>query len=311
MNFCFDFDIQILDAKENLAGQQEMFDQQEDGNDDHHEDEDMIDADEVDEDEDGDEDSDKDPSSEEEESSEIEVEEDEDEDDAELEAFDAKLAEALGTHRADKDLEEASDSSSESGMDDDQMEAIDEQLVKVFKTRSQIMSKKKDKKDAKENMVNFKNRVLDFVEIYIKKCHASIVALDLILPLLRLARKSTTQQICQKSHGVMREYVKSCKGPAIPPLGDTDTEPVWELLQAIHKEATLSAPPAHAASCSLGSLLVVKVLVAHDKQNVLRVVDVYGETRKQQLLNTKCHVKPTFFTDWSNWCQTATTQLRN
>jgi DNA polymerase phi len=290
-----------------------MFDQQDEEDEEDDEDEDMMDVDEVgegDENEDEDEEEAESSSSSEEENDE-DGEEGHGNDEEELAAFDAKLAEALGTHRADKDLEENSDTSSESDMDDDEMEAIDEVLAKVFKTRSQVISKKKDKKDAKENMVNFKNRVLDFLEIYVKKCHGSTLALDLILPLLRLARKSSTQQICQKANGVMREYGKLCKAPAVPSLTDTDAEPVLELLQAIHKEATLSGPPAHASSCSLGSLLVVKVLVAHDKQHILRVVDVYGETRKQQLLNKKCHVKPAFFTEWSNWCQTASAQLRN
>lgn len=230
----------------------------------------------------------------------------EDEVDEELAAFDAKLAEALGPHRADRDPDEDS-STSDDGMNDDEMEALDEQLSKVFRARSQVLNKKKDKKDAKENMVNFKNRVLDLVGIYVKRCHSDILALDVLLPLLRLTRNSTVKDLARKANTVLREYAKLCKGSALPSLDSSD--PVWELLRAVHKEATLGGPPAHASSCSQASLLLVKILVAHDPKAISQVVDVYAATRKEQLLNKKCHVQPSFFTEWNNWCVTASKQL--
>lgn len=300
----------MLEAKESLAGQQEMFDQKDDD-----EDEEMVDADDVDEEDSdvevvdadgsgcGSEESDDDD----EESSSDDEQEDENED--ELADFDAKLAEALGTHRADQDLKEESDASSDADMNDDEMEAIDDQLVKVFRARKQAMSKKKDKKDAKETMVNFKNRVLDLLEIYVKKCHSNVLALDLILPLLRLTRRSTVKQISSKANSVLREYTRLCKGSAVPSV--ESAEPVWELLKAVHKEATLSGPPTHAASCSQASLLLAKVLVAHDRSSLSGIVDIYAATRKEQLLSRKCHVQPSFFTEWNNWCVSTSKQMKN
>lgn len=243
----------------------------------------------------------------------------EEENEEELAAFDAKLAEALGTRRADEDLA-ADDSSSDSGgeMNDEQMEAVDEMLARVFKARKRALNKKRDKKDARETMVNFKNRVLDLLEIYVKKCTSSVLALDLLLPLLRLTRTSTVKQLSQKAGNVLREYTRLCKGNALPKLSSSDAEgdgedqvqAAWDLLRAIHREAMLSGPPAHAASASQASLLLVKVLVAHDKNNISAVVDLYAETRKTQLLSNKCHVQPTFFTDWNNWCVNASKSLR-
>ncbi|KKK26584.1 hypothetical protein ARAM_007229, partial [Aspergillus rambellii] len=283
--------VSILEAKESLAGQQEMFDQEED------DDEDMIDVDEDDSDVEvidaegsGQESADEEASGSEEEG------DDEDEDDAEIAAFEAKLAEALGTHRADQDLKEDSEGS-DADMNDDEMEELDGQLIKVFRARRDALSQKKDKKDAKENMVNFKNRVLDLLEIYVKKCHSKLLALDLLLPLLRLTRRSTVKQISNKANSVLREYTKLCKGSALPAL--ESAEPVWDLLKSIHTEATHSGPPAHASACSQASLLVVKALTAQDKEAISGVVDVYGATRKEQLLSKKCHVQPSFFTDWN------------
>ncbi|KAL4960390.1 DNA-directed DNA polymerase POL5 [Aspergillus stella-maris] len=305
--------ISILEAKESLAGQQEMFDQQDDeediGEDEEGDsDEDMMDVDEEDSDveivnPDDENDNDEQGSDNEDEAEESSNEEDA----AEIAAFEAKLASALGTHRADKDLQ-AEESSSDEDMSDSEMDAIDTQLVKVFRARRDALSKKSDKKDAKENMVNFKNRVLDLLEIYVKKkeCHSSILCLDLILPLLRLTRRSTVKQISARANNVLREYTKLCKGPSLPSLSDEEEiESVWSLLKDVHEEAKRSGPPTHASGASQASLLLVKVLTAHDKAFVGGVVDVYAETRKSQLLDKKCHVQPGFFTDWSNWCVSA------
>ncbi|RAL17601.1 DNA-directed DNA polymerase POL5 [Aspergillus homomorphus CBS 101889] len=287
----------VLEAKESLAGQQEMFDQQDEEGD-----ADMMDVDDDDE-EDSDVEVVEANGSDDESDDDNESPSDDDEDagnDDEEAIFEAKLAAALGTHRADADMDEA-EADSDADMNDDEMEELDEQLVKVFRARRDALGQKQDKKDARENMVNFKNRVLDLLEIYVKKCHSKPLALDLLLPLLRLTRKTSVKQISGKAAKVLREYTKQCKGATGLPAIE-DPEPVWELLKSIHTEATHSGPPMHTTSCSQASLLVVKVLVAHDKANVARAVDVYGETRKAQLLSRKCHVQPLFFTDWSNWC---------
>lgn len=237
-----------------------------------------------------------------------EEEEEDEEDAAEVADFEAKLAAALGTHRGDKDID-AEESDSDEDMNDDEMEAVDEKLANVFRARRQVTSQQKDKKNARENMVNFKNRVLDLLEIFVKKCHSRLLTLDLVLPLLRLSRRSSVKQIASKANNVLREYTKLCKGSAVPEIDDI--KPVWELLRSIHKEAAHSGPPAHATATSQASLLVVKVLVAHDKAEIAGVVDVYAETRKNQLCSTKCHIQPSFFTDWNNWCVSASKQLKN
>jgi len=297
-----------------LAGQQEMFDQdndddaEEDDEGDNDEDEEMVDVDEEDSDvevvEAGDASGDSDSDSDDEDD-----EEEEEEDAAETAAFEAKLAAALGTHRADQNLS-AAESDSDADMNDDEMEQVDAQLANVFRARKQAASQVKDKKDARENMVNFKNRVLDLIEIFVKKCHTRLLALDLLLPLLRLARRSSVKQIAGKANSVLREYTKLCKGNAVPKI-DGEAEPIWELLRAIHKEASHSGPAAHATAASQASLLVVKVLVAHDKAAIADVVDVYAATRKEQLRSAKCHVQPSFFTEWNNWCVSASKQLKN
>lgn len=285
-----------------------MFEKQDEEGD---EDEEMMDVDEEDSDVEvvGADGSGDDDGSDDDDEEEDEDEDDDKEDNDEEAEFNAKLAEALGTHRANPDEQD-----DESDMNDDEMEQVDEQLSKVFKARRDALDQNKDKKDAKENMTNFKNRVLDLLEIYVKKCHSSVLALDLLLPLLRLTRKSSVKQLSNKATAVLREYAKLCKGSAVPDIkasSSSSAESVWELLKDLHKEAAHSGSPAHASACSQASLLVVKVLVAHDKGAISGVVDVYAATRKEQMLSNKCHVQPSFFTDWNNWCVSASKQMKN
>jgi DNA polymerase phi len=236
-----------------------------------------------------------------------EEEEEEDEENAqEVAAFEAKLAEALGQHGAEGEGED-----SDADMNDDEMDELDDKLVQVFRARQQQSSQRKDKKDARENMVNFKNRVLDLLEIFVKKSHSRLLALDLLLPLLRLSRRSSVKQVATKANNVLREYTKVCKGNALPKIEDeAQAEALWELLKSVHKEASHSGPMGHANACSQASLLVTKVLVAHDKDAIAGVVDVYAATRKDQLMSTKCHVQPSFFSEWNNWCVSASKQLK-
>ncbi|KAJ5545292.1 hypothetical protein N7535_006325 [Penicillium sp. DV-2018c] len=298
--------ISVLEAKESLSGQQEMFEEQDDEGEEEGEDDDAemmdVDEDELDSDvevvEAG-------ASGSDDEDDEEEEEEENEEDAQEVAAFEAKLAAALGNHG----LEGESDSDAD--MNDDEMEDLDDKLVQVFRARRQETSNRKDKKDARENMVNFKNRVLDLLEIFVKKSHSRLLALDILLPLLRLSRRSSVKQLATKANNVVREYTKVCKGNALPKIEDDEhTEALWELLKSVHKEASHSGPMGHATACSQASLLVVKVLVAHDKANIEGVVDVYAATRKDQLMSTKCHVQPSFFSEWNNWCVSASKQLK-
>lgn len=220
--------------------------------------------------------------------------------DEELAAFDAKLAQALGTRPGNVDLEAADSSSSDDDMNDEEMEVLDEHLEKVFQERKRVTSKKTEKKDAKESIVNFKCRVLELLEIYVKQQHANTLCLSLTLPVLTVTRTTTSPLVSTKACKLMREYARLCKGDGLPEAGDVDA--IFDLLEAVHVEAMKEGSNAHASACSQASLLLVKVLVAHDRESLRRVVRVYGATQEKALFESSCKVKTSFFTNWQNWC---------
>ncbi|CAF9926083.1 MAG: DNA-directed DNA polymerase [Alectoria fallacina] len=289
--------IEVLQTKENLSGQSQMFDQ---------------------EDEDGDAGSASDveevnaagvgstsPSAdgESDEGSSNTDAADSDENGGELAALNAKLAQIVGTRPGKEDLDAEDNSSSDEEMTDEQMFELNGSLENIFREQKKATSKKTEKKDAKENITNFKCRVLDLLEIYVKQEHGNSLGLSLSLPILTVIRTTTSPLVSRKACDVMREYARLCKGDGVPEVDDA--EPVVGLLETVHIEAMKEGSNAHASACSQASLLLVRVLVAHDRECLRRVVKIYGASQESALFNSSCKVKTSFFTDWLNWCTSA------
>ena len=228
---------------------------------------------------------------------------DSDGDGDELAALNAKLAQIVGTRPGNEDLDAEDNSSSDEDMTDEQMFELNESLENIFREQKKVTSKKTDKKDARDNMINFKCRVLDLLEIYVKQEHRNGLGLSLIVPILTLVRTTTSPLVSRKACDVMREYARLCKGNGVPQI--EDTEPVFGLLLAVHVEAMKEGSNAHAGACSQASLLLVRVLVAYDRECLRRIVKIYGATQENTLFDSSCKVKTSFFTDWLNWCTSA------
>ncbi|KAI9803822.1 MAG: hypothetical protein M1825_001702 [Sarcosagium campestre] len=271
-------------------------------------------------------------------------EDEDDEDDAEdeeLTNFNAALAAVIGTKpfneaemtgataaAADSDTS----SSDDEQMTDDAMFALDAKVAEVFKQQKMVRGeKKRSNRDAKESVVNLKNRVLDLLEIYIRHQHANPLCLTIILPLLALNRSTTSKQISNRTGGVLRELAQKCKSRAMPTStitaggkcskgissdissgsnngGSSDDDDddnskdhhLWKILKEVHEEAHRDASRAHASACSACSLLLTRTLVALDQRNLERVVALYGATQLRWLKGD-IRVQPLLFSNFINW----------
>ncbi|KAI9824886.1 MAG: DNA-directed DNA polymerase [Thelocarpon impressellum] len=294
--------LDVLEAKESLAGQQSLFDQEENddeddsdesmagGDQDADSDVEIISAEGTDDDDDQD-------TSEEGGAEQAGSPEDNDE----LARLNTALAQIVGTQPFDGDGP-GDESDSLSAMSDTAMFALDDQMSRVFKERQKTSqtSKAQEKKTAKTTVLNLKNRVLDLLDIYVKTQHRSPRALRIILPLLRLIRTTGSKQIADRACGILRDFSQKCRGKDVTVLKPKKTKHAWEVLEQVHQEAMHDASRAHAAACSHGSLLVVKGLVAADNANVKRVVARYAATQTEWLQGFG-KVQPGLFSDFLNW----------
>ncbi|KFZ09768.1 hypothetical protein V502_08506 [Pseudogymnoascus sp. VKM F-4520 (FW-2644)] len=284
----------VLGASESAKGQQALFDQNDDEEHDHDH-EDGSDDDELDSDVEmisanGDADDDA-----------------EDGEDAEMAALDKALAAALDTHRLDEDAAAASESDSDADMSDSEMLQLDEKLVEIFAARKKTPNKKQEAKDARATVVNLKNRILDLLEIYVRRAPEKVEAYGLILPLLRCMRETGTKQVGERAHSVLAAFKKATKGGKAE--GEDEEEKVdfdilerIELLKEIHEEAAKDASHAFAKAASTASLLVASSLYRVDKRLVKKVAGVYRDTQVQWVMGEK-KVAAGLFVDWVNWCQ--------
>ena len=215
-----------------------------------------------------------------------------DEEDKEL---DRKLTIALGAAAAT-----GSDSDSDEDLDDDQMMAFEEPLANVFREQKKLDAQKLDNKGAKENMINFKNRVLDLLSIYVKSQYGNESALDLILPLLTLGRTSSDRRTQDRAREVLTQYFDATSKHKSLPKPD-DTEAVFEVLNAIHEEMKLGGSKQQATACSRSSLFLAKVLVAMDVEHYHKIWEMYGKLQMEGLRDPKVKVQSVVFTQWNNW----------
>ena len=220
--------------------------------------------------------------------------------DDELAAFDAKLAQALGTRKGNEDFAASDgDESSDEDMDDEQMEALDEHLEKVFRERKKVASKKTEKRDAKETVVLFKSRVLELLEIYIKQQYSKQLALDLIMPLLTLIHTTTSKPVSEKACSLIREYSKVLKLKYHIYFPDNLT--LLDLLGRIHKAATKDGSNAYGTACSQASILVSKFIISNGGRPA-DIIQRYADTQLLFLTDPICKVRTSFFSDYLNWC---------
>ena len=300
--------LDVLGQKENTSGQNALFDQnQTDGGDDTIEGLDDSDVEEVDQE----------PSASDDEISDDAAEECASErgssseglskdDEEEMQRLNASLGEILKTGRSGADEEVTDDES----MDDEQMMALEPRLTNIFQERKKAGTKKQDNKDAKKMMIHFKNRVLDLLTIYIKQQHANPLALDMIVPLLRLISESTSKQLSDKTFNLLKQYIELCgkRKEGLPTLEDGDS--VWAILETVLQEVGRNNSKLYQNACSRSSLFLVKVL-SHAEQSsggvnaqqaVARAQDMFSGLQKQWMMDPKLEIQLSFFQNWLGWC---------
>lgn len=226
----------------------------------------------------------------------------------ELAKFEAALAETLGTSRADApkakggESTQDSDSDSDSDMDDEQMMALEPQLEKIFAEGKKKANAKQEKLKAKETMVNFKKRVLDLLQMYVKQQHAAASTLAVVTPLLRLVRTSSSKQVAEKSFKVVKQYFDLSRGSkrAVRVAG-SETGRAWETLSAVHAEALREGSKMHSRACSRASLFVARLLVGAEARSYEGVVERYAQTQKRWFGSGGRAPGASFFTEWISW----------
>ncbi|KAF5125555.1 DNA polymerase V [Metarhizium anisopliae] len=228
------------------------------------------------------------------------------------EELDEVLGKILNSHRLDRDVDAAS-SSSEDNMSDSEMFALDEQLSAAIAPRikSSQSDAKKAKKDAKQSVINFKHRILDLLDIYVKNEALNTLAYSLLVPLLNLMRTTSAKPLANRACEIILAYQKGLrKARAGQESGDDALgADMLGLLVQIHDEAGKDNSHAYAKAASAASLIVASSMFAGDREAIREVAGVYAKTQSDWVLGDVT-MQNSFFADWNNWCQNHASQSR-
>ncbi|KAG6331293.1 hypothetical protein ID866_7798 [Astraeus odoratus] len=203
---------------------------------------------------------------------------------------------------ADDDSNEESD---EELMDDDQMMAIDEHLTEIFRSRKEERKSMKGM-DAQREATHFKNRVLDLVDIFIKKEPQSPLNIRLILPLIDLVAKSGVdeKQLSDKATGILKSRLAKSKDiPTKASHEDTET-----ILREVHQRARKS----HSENLSVlsqSSLYLCRVLLNLNAEDA--AIAIYQESIDDYISRKASQINYSFFQDFVRRFPTLGTRLRD
>ncbi|TDZ25800.1 DNA polymerase V [Colletotrichum orbiculare MAFF 240422] len=222
--------------------------------------------------------------------------EEDDEEARNLEALDDALGKILNSHRLDKD-NDAESSDNDEDMSDGDMLDLDAKLSEVFKQRMKnAPSKKKERKAAKESVVNFKRRVLDLLEVLVRNEAGRPTTLDVLRPLLELIRTTTIKTLADRAFDLIKEFQKRLrKARAAGEVVDAEGEKAVEVLKGVYEELGAGETKAH-AKAAVPACLIAASSVFHAHKGDRKVVDEVVGGGKEG-------VKGEMKKAWDEWCR--------
>lgn len=273
---CFKALFEVLTASESEHGQLELFDED-------------VDVDVEDEEE--------------------EVEEDgDDENDLEQQTK-IKLAEALGIPTdtsGEVKFDDISDDNESEEMDDEAMMAMDDELSRIFKERHTALAaggsraQRKEKAQARQNMVAFKSRVLDLLELFCTKQPGSALVVAMAQPLAELVCTTSDTVIRDKARRILKAKVTKSKVAAVSDVG-LFKEDVLALMRFIHETVHRASTPAAVQVCASANVYLAKSLLLVDLTALEEVMAIYTASMVQWAMDKKDKATAAFFTDFVTW----------
>ncbi|KJE93835.1 hypothetical protein CAOG_04566 [Capsaspora owczarzaki ATCC 30864] len=177
-----------------------------------------------------------------------------------------------------KPVEPESDSSDEELFDDDAMVQFDEALARVFREKRNLAV---ERRDAKRDMLHLKMKVIDLLEIFIRKQSANPLVLDLILPFLVTIRRTFGSRqfagVSERLDLLFKSKLSKIKPyPKTPAL---NLEHAHDILKNIMSEALHAPTVAHVSLCTSAMLLVLRVLIGNDAASEVSPLKTRGQRK--------------------------------
>ncbi|KAI0648248.1 DNA polymerase phi-domain-containing protein [Trametes meyenii] len=216
-----------------------------------------------------------------------------------------KIEEALRVNGISAATGDSDEESEEELMDDDQMLAIDEQLAAAFRARAGEKGNQKNV-DAQREATHFKNRVLDLIDVFVRKQPTSPLILRLIFPLVELivGTGPDEKQLADKATGILRNRIgKSKDTPSL--VSKDDAVKTLEELHNLARKASTSDVLTTLNQCSI----YLSRVFLHSG-TVEPVLKVYRESLSDFVSRKASRLNPPFIGDFVKRYPTAAWSIR-
>jgi len=180
--------------------------------------------------------------------------------------------------------------------------AYDEKLAAIFKTMKD--EKKTSAKDMAKMQLHFKFRVLDLIEIYVKRQPTSPFLFDAVVPLMQAILTAQASGIEKKSLAERMSGIlgKVCKTKDFARAPDVEVEYLSDILSELVKTATTAQANTTVAMASMGAQFVVKALLAGKTDattsaGMATMKEAYAGALKDYMTRKNSRLTSKFFTD--------------
>ncbi|XP_060573740.1 myb-binding protein 1A-like protein [Ruditapes philippinarum] len=272
----------IVDALEqtSLDSEEGMVGVEDDGDDEDDNDKTQIDDDDVDDDGSSSDDDDNDDDDDDEDSDDSGIEEETDV--MVSDKLKEKLKVALGDAAGDSDDEDDDDEDDDDKdieFSDSEMFKLDSVLASAF--RSMSKSKKMDKQKTRQ-LLDFKIRVLDLVDVILKNQLSPVITKGFILPLLNLVerglRRNDEENLGNRAQNTLQFLLKQKK---VKPEDEVDKDELLEMLEYLMKCSNKVPVPSFIQTTGNVSVYVLKLLLQDSGLSPLKTRSKTGNKQKK------------------------------
>jgi len=180
--------------------------------------------------------------------------------------------------------------------------AYDEKLGQIFKNMKQ--EKKGTAKEMAKMRLHFKFRVLDLIEIFVKRQPSSPLLFDAVRPLVDAVvacqGEAEKKSLAERMSGILQKICKA-REFARPPAIDMSV--LQELLAELIKAAKTAQSNVHVTLASGGATFVVKALLAGGtkklaEEGLASIREAYGAALEDYMTRKNSRLTSRFFTDF-------------
>ncbi|CUS21745.1 LAQU0S03e09780g1_1 [Lachancea quebecensis] len=213
---------------------------------------------------------------------------------------------------------------SDEDLDDEKMMELDGQLSEIFKRRKEALSKiptgnkrKQEVKESRENVIAFKHRVVDMLEIFVRwaegelkqgiRPETSIASkiISITLPLISCVRTTLDKALAEKVTKLLKNKICKLKFVTDASFDNLEEKLLENNLKSVHEAMLLKKcgqfQNLYFSACSTASIFLAKLFVQKSPrpETYFKLTEIYHKTLNEWFIGGRFSAN--LFLEFLNW----------